>query len=87
MEPVLVQNAIKIDAENGSKTGTLLERFWVRFGCILGGLKVEIHALAAAGLVFSKDPFVVPTAPQCASRAKSDLTQAAIHAQTSQSPP
>jgi len=62
MEPVLVQNAIKIDAENGSKTGALLERFWVRFGRILGELKVENHALAAAGLVFSREPLVAPSA-------------------------
>ena len=62
MEPVLVQNAVKIDAENKSKTGIVLERFWVHFGCILGGLKVENHALAAAGFVFSKEPLVAPSA-------------------------
>ncbi len=62
MEPVLVQNAMKIDAENGSKTGALLERFWVRFGRFLGGLKVENHVLAAAGLVFSREPLVAPSA-------------------------
>jgi len=63
MEPVLYRSASKIDAENESKTGALLERLWVRFGRILGGLKVENHALAAAGLVFSKEPLVAPSAP------------------------
>ena len=62
MEQVLDQSATKIDAENESKTGALLEWLWVRFGCILGGLKVENHALAAAGLVFSREPLVAPSA-------------------------
>ena len=62
MEPVLIQNAIKIDVGKGFETGLVLEGFWMRFESVLGWLKVKKHALAAAGLVFLKEPLVAPSA-------------------------
>jgi len=41
MEPVLVQNAIKIDVGKGFETGLVLEGFWMRFESVLGWLKVK----------------------------------------------
>ena len=65
-EPKWSQFWSKTRSKSMPKMGPKRELFWSGFGSVLGvsreGLKVENHALAAAGLVFSREPLVAPSA-------------------------